>query len=330
VETKRVRRRHYQLAFVVIATLLLFILVMLPFTVASVVTDVFGPPVGRVHPLSPGPEPAPAASHARLNIAFVALDEPQALLTLRVTGYRLCEGPCAWTERLVFFAVPPEDYDGDGLPPSAVVILPNSTGEVNESVQLPVQGQPTRYPFDTYDLRLGIAVERAPTDGTLKAATQAEVASTLFLSVQEQLVRQTMLPPRAVAPSDVRAPNVRYTYLYVYDLRFQRPVYLQVLAVLLTLLVTAAAAYAVFMRPLSELVVNSGALVLGVWGVRQILVPVNNAFVTAVDLSLSVVILFLLGAITVRALLFVHERSGLELHRWLGARRGKPPAQDPG
>ncbi len=54
---------------------------------------------------------------------------------------------------------------------------------------------------------------------------------------------------------------------------------------------------------------NSGALVLGVWGIRAILTPSNIYYITAIDLALSVVIIFLLGAITVRALLFVHDEA---------------------
>src|SRR5207253_11279785 len=69
----------------------------------------------------------------------------------------------------------------------------------------------------------------------------------------------------------------------------------------LVLLVSAAAAYAVFMRPLDQLVLNSGALILGVWGVRSILLGSSVPGITAVDLALSVVILFLLVAITWRS-----------------------------
>lgn len=64
--------------------------------------------------------------------------------------------------------------------------------------------------------------------------------------------------------------------------------------------VTAAAAFAVFMRPLDQLVINAGALVLGVWGVRAILLGAGVAGLTIVDVSLLVVILFLLVAIAFR------------------------------
>jgi len=68
------------------------------------------------------------------------------------------------------------------------------------------------------------------------------------------------------------------------------------------------------MRPLHDLVINSGALVLGVWGIRSLLTP-GTASRTLIDLSLSLVILFLLGAITFRALQFLYVRGGFARRR---------------
>ena len=79
----------------------------------------------------------------------------------------------------------------------------------------------------------------------------------------------------------------------------------------------AAAAYAVLLRPFQDLVINAGALIIGIWGIRSVLTPANLTYVTAVDLSLSVVILFLLGAITVRAVIFLYQRSELRWSRTL-------------
>ena len=102
-------------------------------------------------------------------------------------------------------------------------------------------------------------------------------------------------------------------------MRFERPRYLRVLAVLLVLLIASAAVYSVFLGSLHDIVLNSGALVLGVWGIRSILTPPNLLYMTAVDLALSVVIIFTLGAITVRALIYAHDEAGIGLFR----RRGR-------
>jgi hypothetical protein len=69
------------------------------------------------------------------------------------------------------------------------------------------------------------------------------------------------------------------------------------------------------MRPLHELVINSGALVLGIWSIRAILAP-GTSYRTLIDLALSVVILFLLGAITFRALQYRYEAGEVYPFRW--------------
>jgi ABC-type multidrug transport system fused ATPase/permease subunit len=307
------RLLRHRLAFALIGTLLLFIFALLPFTVASVVDELLGPPEGRIFYV-PGPSVAAAPTHTRLHVAMAALDDFQQLATLRVSGHHYCETRCEWNDRVVFFAISPLEEAPEGLPPSAAITLPADIAAVTETFQLPARGHPTRYPFDTYDLWLGVVLQRVLPDGAVQTLTPEQARGHLFLSFQEQVPRQTMQPPRQVDPASVRPPNAPFDYLYVDVLTLVRPLWLRILAIMLVLLVAAAASYAVFMRPLHELVINAGALVLGVWGIRQILTNANYAGLTAVDLSLSVVILFLLSAITVRALLFAHDLA--ELH-WL-------------
>jgi len=87
--------------------------------------------------------------------------------------------------------------------------------------------------------------------------------------------------------------------------------------VVLILLIAAAAAYAVFLRPLHDLILSTGGLVIGVWGIRSILVPSNIAGRTGVDIALGLVILFLLGAMSIRVALLIFAPP----HRHGAARR---------
>jgi hypothetical protein len=318
-----VKRAHadlvrYRAGFALIVTLLLVILTMLPFSVASMLNDVLGRSQGHIFPVSAVPHSAAAATHAELHVAVTALDELGQSATLRVSGHHVCRAACDWSDRVIFFALAEDESLTEGLPPSASVTLPPTTAEVTQTVQLPIYGQPIRYPFDTYEFRLGVVLQRILPDGTVQSLTPAEAAGHLFMTFQEQLSHQTMAEPVAIDPRSVPVEYGPYEYLLVLELQFSRPLYLQILTVLLVLMIAASAAYAVFMRPLQDLVVNSGALMLGIWGIRSILTPSNLDYVTAVDLSLSVVLLFLLSAITVRALLFVHDRGELHLlDRWL-------------
>ena len=100
-------------------------------------------------------------------------------------------------------------------------------------------------------------------------------------------------------------------------LDFFRPVYLQILTVLLTLLIVLAARYGVLFRPFTQIVPTVGALVLGVWGVRSLLVGSYPPDSTGVDLVLEGAILLLLFTVAICAALFMLPRAHLGRGRWL-------------
>jgi hypothetical protein len=276
---------------------------------------VLGPAAGKVVPLLQVPPAALAPAHSRLHLAVTRIDEIQLLASLRVSGHHTCGGGRPWRDRLVLVSVGTSDDGAEGLPPSASILLPDTSEAVSETVQLPISGAPIRYPFDRYRLVLGVALQRVYPDGHVATLTRDETSRDLQLTIQEQLSRPSMSAPVPVDPGDLRPFGSPVTYAVVYALAFEQPRYLKTLAVLLVLLIAAATASAVFLRSLEDLLTNSGTLVLSVWGVRAILTPGNIFYLTAIDLALSMVLLFLLSGITVKALIFAHDRGDLRLLR---------------
>ena len=331
------RPLRYQVAFFLTALVTLALVVTLPFSVKSVVDDILGSATGRVSSITPrGAAPQNTSmperlrnregNYTKLHLAVAAIDEIQLLVSIRVSGHHRCTG-CAFSHRVRLVAIADDDATADGLPPSAAITLAPTDIAVSETVQLPLRGHPIHYPFDRYQMALGVAYQRVYPDGRREPLAGSEADDQLFLSLQELLPRTNMEGPFPVDAHRVRASDDPFEYAQAFEVRFSRPPYVRVLAVMLVVLIAAAAAYSVFLRPLHDLVVNAGALVLGVWGIRSILIPSNIAYITAVDLALSLVIIFVLGALTIRALLFVHDEAEMGL---LGRRRrptgaGGPP-----
>ena len=316
----RVRRR-YRVAFVATAMLLVGIVVTCTLLLASVLDEILGLTTGKVLPLVRPAGAAIAPAHSRLHLAVIGIDEVHLIATLRLSGHRSCGAGCTWRDRLLFVSAALDDTDAEALPPSASITLPESTGPVTETFQLPLGGVPIRYPFDAYRMIVAIALQRIHLDGRIEslepdadgAAPRAHdpgaAASSAHVGARRGGLR---------GAADVQhSHRVRRRVRPVLRAAALPPV----LAVLLVLSIAAAAAYSVFLRPLMDLVVSFGALVLGVWGVRTIIVPVNLHFQTAVDLALSIVILFLLGGISVKALILAHDRGGLRVL----TRSGRPP-----
>jgi hypothetical protein len=315
------KRLRFRLGFFVIAALLAGLAVVAPFAPRSLVEELAEPPEGHVFtlPIAPGVSPGP--DHSRLHVSVVDLDEARLQVTLRVSGHRHCFDPCAYTERIIFFSYGTAEAATAGMPPSARVDLSTSESLVADTITLPITGHPSRYPFDTYHLQLGVGLARVLPDGAMRPESRAEAAGRLIMTLQAKLPREHMSAPVILDPDSIRDDDHPFEVQALTVLGFRRPLHARLLTVMLVLLIAAAAAYAVLLRPLHDLVINSGALVLGVWGVRAILTP-GTAYGTVVDFALSTVIVFLLGAITVRALQFCHAHSDLRL--WRGQQASSP------
>jgi hypothetical protein len=279
---------------------------------------------------------APSAAY-RLYLDLTRLNNGDGTISLQATAQRRCQPACPDTVQLTLLTVvSPIGDPAEWLPVTQTITFPPGRDAVSQPVQLPAYGDPLRYPFDQWSFGVVVVPQRVSDGGAVAPVPPAEGGDQVAISVQSRVPRLEMTPDpdraSAVAiaailldvPPDQVPPSVAI-------FRLERPVYLQVLTVLLVLLVTAAAAYAVFLRPLDQLVINAGALILGIWGVRAILLGTELTVLTVVDLVLMSVILFLLVMITARVLWLVEPKSSLRLLRLPWHRPAKAgPAATPG
>jgi hypothetical protein len=254
-----------------------------------------------------------------INVTVTNIDEASMMASLTLSGHRVCPVVCPETTATLY-SLGNDAARRRGLPPSASVTVPANEGSYTYQVELPIRGKPQRYPFDDYTLLLGIAVENTFPGGITIPATRADVAANLVSFTLEDLVtRLDMVPPRTVDPAEVRSPNDPADFMLVDELQWQRPRYLRILTVLLVLLISASGIFALGLRSLHELVLGIGGIILGIWGVRSVVVQSALPDVTLIDLVLAFVMLILMLALAVRAARYFFQRSGLR--QWRAARR---------
>jgi len=304
------------------------VLCALPFAIQSVVVELLGEPDNTLYNLAgPGvvqsPRVGPVVRQPQLgapserpssylNVVVAGLDESTRVATLRLSGHRTCAPNCpAYT--LVFVSLDQDATQRAAMPPAASVAIRSDAVLINETVQLPTRGQPSLYPFDTYQLWLGLAAQVDRGDGTAVPVHVGDLNTGVQVTLQSQLSRLVMSPPVTIDPSQVHSETDPFDFVSVKGLTFTRPAYTKVLAVLLVLLITVSGCFAMFMRPIHDLFLGVGGIILGVWGVRAVIVQTTLPYVTAVDLALSAVILFLLLALVVRASVHFHRQSELRL-----------------
>jgi hypothetical protein len=145
--------------------------------------------------------------------------------------------------------------------------------------------------------------------------TVDELPSRATFTLQNLLSDFLMARPTPIAPQQVAAVHDPLPFAAVQGLTFTRPDYLKHLTLILVVLITVSGLLALFTRSIHELVLGVGGLILGIWGVRSILVPQPVPTITAIDLALSTVILLILLGLAVRAALHFHQRSELPWSR---------------
>jgi hypothetical protein len=250
---------------------------------------------------------------ADIRVAIVGLDELPGFVTLRVTGYYTCAPPCESPERVAFASLDLAEHEADRMPRSAAVTLSAQSPEVSQTLQLPVHGDPLSYPFDSYEMLLGISLQQIGPDGYLQPLMHGEADDRLRLTIRDALPLFEVPPFVAIDPITVRPAGQPYAFLYVESIAFRRPLYLQIFAVVMVALTAVVAAFAVFMRPLTDLVVSASGLILAIWGIRSLMVPSNITYPTLVDLGLGTIMGFLLTAIAVRGLMYLVQRNRVAL-----------------
>ena len=311
------RRRLHRVALALTVTLLLIILLMLPIAIRSM-QEVLGRGPDPLYRLATGAvvdaQQADEAQSDRtyINFGLVDLNESTGEVTIAVSGNRLCTNACPKIDLLLASL----DNDADtrrGLPPSVSLTLGPEDKVFSDSVVLPVRGQPSLYPFDEYRFWLGVGGTATLPNGKVVELTPEIVSAAAVTTLQNRIPDMIMKAPTVVDPATMRSVTDPYGFQSVNEIAISRPAYLQVLAIVLVVLIGVSALMALLTRSLDDLALGFGGLILGVWGIRSILMPQSLPTVTAIDLALSWLILLLLLGLGLRAALYFLKQSELQI-----------------
>ena len=308
-------KRRYQVALGVTVAVVVIVLGLLPSALLSMARELRGQAIDSVYDLFTGTvvdvDQTFGPDTAFVNISVTSLDESTRTATLTVSGHRVCAAICPPTTG-TFYSLGNDAAVRRGLPPSASVTVPGESGSYTFTIELPIRGTPQLYPFDTYTLLLGLVISVTLPNGQEEVITVPEVSQErVSLTLEDQVVRLNMGPPEPVDPASVRSETDPVGFLLVDRLQWQRPLYLRIVTVLLVLLISASAIFALGLRTLHELVLGIGGIILGIWGVRSVVVQTALPDVTLIDLLLAFVMLVLLLALSIRAARYFYVQSRL-------------------
>ncbi len=307
------------LAFILTMVVVLSVLALLPTAFTSMFDELQGQSEEQIYDLYTGekvdPERLIDPNTAFANVAVTNLDEARRVATLTVSGDRVCGALCP-PITATFYSLGSDSARRRGLPPSASMSVPGESGSYTFTSELPVSGTPQRYPFDDYILRLGLLVSTTLPNGEEHLVTsRALVQRTVSLTLEDLVSRLNMDRPHPIDPALARSPSDPSDFILVDELRWERPLYLRILTILLVVLISVSGIFALGLRTLHELVLGIGGIILGIWGVRSVVVQSPLPDVTLIDLILGFVMLTLLLALALRAARYFYSQSGLRLRK---------------
>jgi hypothetical protein len=140
---------------------LALVVIAVPFAIRSMATTLFGEQETMLYNLITGEEVPPVMveppdpTQTYINIAIVDLDPRSGEMKLAVSGNRPCVQEC-YAVAITLYALDDNPAQRRGVPPRVAISLAPDDRVFSQSLTLPVRGHPNRYPFDTYDLWLGI------------------------------------------------------------------------------------------------------------------------------------------------------------------------------
>lgn len=252
-------------------------------------------------------DPPPGVDPTFVTIDMTKVDEGSRAVNLTVSGSRVCRSMC--DQLTIHFFAMPDRPDRWGMPESIKLDLPASTDTFSQKATLPLFGKPQRFPFDDYHVNLGVALV-ATNEGVPTSLSQPEIHERgIRIAIEEEVPRFTMSPPTPLNPQELGVENDPWDVAGGVSIYLDRAPYLELLTIILLSLISLTSVMTVVRQKADDLVVSISGVILGMWGIRSVLVQTSFPGVTVIDLVLSLAIcLLLLGALV--RVTFHYKRAG--------------------
>ena len=145
-------RRRYKLAFWITALLVVLVIAVLPTALASMVEDLRGQGVSAVYDLFTGADidadQTFAADAAFVNLTVTNIDETQGIVSLIVSGHRVCSAAC-FPITGTFYSLGSDAAQRRGLPPPPRSPSPANPAPTPSTSSFPSSAPPSATPLTT-------------------------------------------------------------------------------------------------------------------------------------------------------------------------------------
>jgi len=286
----------------------LIILFLLPMAVQSIVKDIRG--------LIPEQQflTKDLTDHGQhftdIEISLKDVDEMTQVVTIEISGERSCVAPCgAFEDKITFYGINEQTKDQRSHSKNASIIIPDANVPISSEIKLPFTGRLFLYPFDKYTFGVGINIERTYTGQPAKRLTPKDVEDSFEVSFSESVARMELQSFGAVNGADFKPRNVAEPYLFSAIAKFERPMHLKIIVTMVVLMIVLVSVYTMATRPFNELIIDVGAIILGIFGARELVIKDFPSDTTVVDTLFGMIVLYNLVVVVFRSIFHFYKLS---------------------
>jgi len=238
-----------------------------------------------------------------LDLSIKEIDEMGQIATVEISGERSCVSPCGtFTDKVTFYGINAQTKDQRSHSKNATIIIPDENVPISAEIKLPFTGRQFLYPYDTYTFGVGVTIERTFVDKTPKLLTSTEIADSFEVSFSENVSRMELKSFKKVDGASFKPRNVKEPYLIAGIAEFERPVHLKIIVTMVVLMVVLVSVYTMTTRPFNELILDVGAIILGIFGARELVIKDFPSDTTLVDTIFGVIVLYNLAVVVFRSI----------------------------
>jgi len=225
---------------------------------------------------------------AIVTVTIRELDEEEQVARIDVVTLRACPSDTCDPFSIMLYGMPnTRDSWTNGR--SVSVEVPAGRGPFDTTIDLPVDGHPEFFPFDEYQLHLGVSVSEQDARGVDSPMTREEIeARGIRIIIAELIPTHETRAVEAVASEDQRPEIQALEFDYFVRMTFDRPDYVEVqtmvmlIAAILTVLIT------IMRKSFDQLVVGTTGVILGIWGMRTYLIQTDYQGLTIIGMLVAV------------------------------------------
>ncbi len=286
----------------------LIILGLLPFAVQSIVRDIKGL-VSEQQFLTKDLDDR-GQHFTDIEISLKEVDELTQVATVEISGERSCVAPCGtFEDKVTFYGINEQTKDQRSHSKSASITIPDANVPISSEIKLPFTGRLFVYPYDKYVFGIGINIERTFTGQPAKQLKPSDVADSFEISFSESVSRIELKSFEKVDGAVYKPRNVTEPYLFAGVAKFERPMHLKIIVTMVVLMIVLVSIYTMATRAFNELILDVGAIILGIFGARELVIKDFPSDTTFVDTVFGMIVLYNLMVVIFRSIFHFYKLS---------------------